>query len=508
MYVNEILARVQSQVDFAPQSTPGFTKYLVDTINDAYNDIWYERAWTFNTKTVDLAVYPDMSASQALYYFTGKTDVTTYPLVCEIGSKLMSISVTGVATPPFYNLVQPKLLEQLFGAYIYVDGRDYQIVDISVVDSGADYTLRFYVDVPFITTGALSTNIPYTNWAVKFKEYKLPSDLTEIEDISWNNNRDVGALRTGQAISLPERNANDVMLNYQLSAAKPYAYIPKSYSIMSDVNDAFTVTQNTGSGTAFGVGTYFFAWEIVDLVTGASTGITQPITVVITATNIVSLTFTDDRTLPSGQMRRLLAGTKRTTNSAIRWLYLQDIPLSSVAQPYDTTTNYTWRFTESSKTITITEYSRWISISTTNAGYRDNLFLLYYGNIDRKNVIFYPRLASADQNISGEVGDVSRESIASVRYLYKCAPLADDYEAPQFPAEFHNLLVWKTLEAVCLKFDKNTQANYYAKKYTEGLTNMLKRYGNEQNTIAVRTGSMGIRRGWSPYGHINYTGGT
>jgi hypothetical protein len=75
------------------------------------------------------------------------------------------------------------------------------------------------------------------------------------------------------------------------------------------------------------------------------------------------------------------------------------------------------------------------------------------------------------------------------------------------PAEFHHLLIHKVLENLCLKFDKQTQAAYYSRKYETMLRNFITRYGSERNTIAMRSNSMGIAGGfYYRRGIINYQG--
>ena len=86
MHLGEIISRVQQQEDFAPINTPICQKYLTDTINDAYQDLWYSRTWTFNTKTVDLPVYPDLDAADAGQLFATEQAVPGAPLETIIGA--------------------------------------------------------------------------------------------------------------------------------------------------------------------------------------------------------------------------------------------------------------------------------------------------------------------------------------------------------------------------------------------------------------------------------------
>ena len=507
MLARDIFARINSQADFAPTSTPGWLKYVSDTINDAYNEIWYSREWTFNTKTVELPVYPDLTAAQALELFTGETDATANPLVVVLGQTYGTITVTG-GTPTFYSQVDHALLEQLTGASLEIEGRDYTIVDYKIVDNGSTWSIWFYFDLPFFGAHPASTDVDITDWKLKFKQYKLPEDCVDIIDVSWNNTRDVGALRTGQAVALAPRTAHDAALNMQLTSAKPYCYVPYNNTYQGQLIQSFAVTQNTGVGTAFSTGTYYFAWEHVDMVTGASSGITEAITVNITATNVLSITFADNRTLPIGEYRRLLVGVRRTSDDLIQWYYCNYFATNSVVQPWDPDNPFIWRSETATKTLT---WGNYISASSLQGasyagGYQGQGQTHYIGNNDRKKILFYPRLSTIDFDRTTEVG-VIKESLATITYRSKCAPLVDQYDSPQLPAEFHQLIIFKALEAVCLKFEKDVQARYYAGKFQEQYRLMVTAYGNNHNIIMRKGNSMGIHGSFPvrPF-TINYQG--
>jgi len=508
MYLGEIISRVQSQADFAPINTPGFQKYLTDTINDAYQDLWYSRTWTFNTKTHDLPVYPDIDARDAGLLFASEQDSVGAPLQTSIGSTVFDITYDET-TVKFYSQTDPRFVEQLHGAYLCVEGRDYKIVDTQITDNGSDWTLRFFVDEPFRGDYLIGTTVEFQDWSIKFRTYKLPEDCTEIMDVSWSNLRDVGGLRQGQAFSLPARNANDLAINWQLTAAKPYAYIPGSATFMWDTYESFSVTETTGvSGTYFSTETIYFGFEDVDIATGAPAGIVNTVTFTPSANNVQSITFTDDRHIHVGVYRRILLGVKRTVNDPIKWVIFRNNPPTSLAQELSPTN--CWRYPETSITLTATSFYEFVGTNSNLAGWRDNRTINYIGPSSRKNITFYPRLSTKDidaKYLENKIWTTFYEaSVASVRYLYKCVPLADKFDSPQLPAEYHNLLVFKALESVALKFDKGGTASYYARKYDAMLKNMMTRYASERNTIATKSNSMGVSRGFMwRNGTINYT---
>jgi len=510
MQLSELKSRISSQADYAPTNTPGWDQYLTNILNDAYTKLWYERPWTFNTKTIDLMVYPDLSGTQALQLFTGQTNTTTYPLKTSVTQCSFTLAITG-ANPVFYIQVSPAEIENLIGASLEVEGRDYTIVDIYINDTGSDYEITFYVDYPYYGDHDTGGEVSITSWSIKFKEYKLPSDVNEIMDVSWRNNRDVGALRAGQAIGLAERSASDHNINWQLSSTKPSHYINKSYSYMYDTVDPLTVTQTTGLGTPYPVGTYYFAWERYDLVTGATSGILDAQTVSITASNVISLNWTDYRALPVGQARRLLLGVKRSANSVVKWVYLFDNYTGTVNQWLEPSKGTIWRYGSTSKSLSADSY---ISLTSTGASPRDgyrggsnSIQLNYNGNIDRKNILFFPRLGQADFSTNATTGRIlEHSSVATIRYLYKCMPLADDYDSPQLPAEYHNLLVFKALETISLKHGKLTEAAYYTRMSDDLLKGMLSRYGDQRNVKLVKGGSMSIGHSAQMLFKVNWLG--
>lgn len=508
MYLGEIISRVQSQADFAPINTPGFQKYLTDTINDAYQDLWYSKTWTFNQKTVDLPVYPDLDAEDAGALFASEQAVPGAPLQTTLFATYFEVTYAE-ATVKFYVQTDGRFYEQLHGAYLCVEGRDYKIVDTQLTDNGATWTLRFYVDEPFKGDYLYNTTVSFTSWSIKFRTYKLPEDCTEIMDVSWSNIRDVGGLRQGQAFSLPARNANDLALNFQLTAAKPYCYIAGSATYMWDTYESFSVTETTGSGgTYFGQDTLYFGWEDVDIATGAASGIVNTITYTPTANNVESITFEDDRHIHVGTYRRILVGVKRTINDPIKWVLFQNNPVTTLAQSVSSAN--VWRYPDTSLTLTATAYFAFVGVTSTQSGWRDNRVMNYIGGGSRKNITFYPRLTTKDIDakfLTNKIWTTFYEaSVASIRYIYKASPLYDKFDSPQLPAEYHNLIVFKALENIALKFDKAGTAAYYARKYDEMYKKMVLRYGNERNTIAVKSNSMGVQSGfyWRT-GTITYT---
>ncbi len=523
MYLDQLKTRIKSQTDFAPQSGQGYDQFLTSIINDAYHGIWYQRPWTFNTRTAELEVYPDLSAQQLLLLLTGTNDLTTLPLQIANGTKVLFIGNTP-GTPETYLTLKQDMFDQMLGAWIELDGRDYQIVDIRTNQDGGDYGVYlfldrvFYSNVPFLETATFETA------TVKFKTYKLPEDVSEILDVTFTNNRDVGGLRRGQVLPVNEKLANDYDLSYQQTGAKPMCFVPiTAQSFITDGDDFFTVTENTGGTTHFEANTtYYFAWERVDLCTGSTLGMSNPITYKPSSASVQSITFTAGRTLPLGQARRLIWGLKRPGTSDISWNYGW-LPYGTII-PWNNFTPTIPNFwiadedstTPETKTLTATGVITLMSSNSyLNNGMRHPLTISkYQGATQRKAIRLYPRPQTVDferrdpDGVSaGEPGPwYNIQSIATVRYVAKIPPLQEAYDTPMIPAEFHYLIVQKARVELYMRQDQLSHAAMAQRLYDEGMKSLISRYGNERSVVIQRS-QQGLTSGyWNNYlNTITYT---
>jgi len=522
MYLQQLRSSLLDQANWVPQNTVGLIQSLNGMINEAYTQIWFERPWLWNTRTYELSVYPDLDAATSLLWFTGQTDPTTTPLSVSAGtakpvlfSNIFFWRYTDtVLTSDFYTRVDEEMLSQLIGAWIEVEGRDYQIVDILIVNvpMSTDVEFQFYVDKLFTGPYEVPTDgsfITFTDWTIKFKTYKLPEDLFEIQDVGFRDNRDTDSVRWGTVKGISQRDAQRLSLPYQLTSNLPLYYVPESlFPFATDGTDQFSVAQNVGVGTAFPTGKYYFAWERIDLASGATLGMSEPIDIVVTANNIESFTFTESRKMPQGQARRMLFGfkTEGNTKSDIKWTYAQNYMYSNnLSQTYfDGTSNilnpFFWKFSNDDRTLLFTDWGAMLNaVGPRNLGYRapENV-TNYIGPTVRKGITFFPRAQPSNFMINDPDGRPWKmESACTIRYSFRPQALKDDYDTPVIPPEMHHLIVRRALVILYNKNGNPAQANQQLNQYMSEIKTWAMRYSSERDTIARLNQSWGV--GYSSY---------
>jgi len=523
VYLSQLRASLQDQIDFTPQNTQGIIQSLNNMLNEAYYSLWFEHPWLFNTREHELGVFPDLDAATSLLWFTGETDPTATPLVTQISKNTFTWIYTGVQLDTdFYKRINADMLQQLYGAWLTIENRDYQIVDIQIGNVGgigpANTFFTFYVDQPFYGEYASGVDIEFTDWTIKFKTYKLPEDLFEIQDVSFRDNRDVAALRWGKIPAVTAREGVRFAFPYQITTSLPAAYVPGAFMpLLTDGQEEFTTIATNVGTPAFPAGTYFFAWERMDLTTGATLGMSVPITITFGAATIDRIDFVPVTSLPEGQIRRLLIGqrTSGKTNSEIKWRYAQWYndnvnPLAQIiTDPTDSANKVNptiWHFYDSSVRLTAAQYRTLMTQSTSgqlNTNYRGNSITNYIGPTDRKTITFYPR----PQNINFSINDPDGrpwkiESMCTVRYSYRPQELKNEYDTPALPPEMHYLIVKRALVSAFNKFNKPAQANAMLTQYNKELAPYITRYSSERDTKVRLQQSWGGHR---PYDNLSWS---
>jgi hypothetical protein len=85
------------------------------------------------------------------------------------------------------------------------------------------------------------------------------------------------------------------------------------------------------------------------------------------------------------------------------------------------------------------------------------------------------------------------------RYYRKPHPMGLQTDAPELPAEFHVLVVYKALYEIFMKHDNLSQAEYYRKKYEKDLERLEDRYVDSVDLDIVRQQFGGNYRIWTPF---------
>ena len=82
----------------------------------------------------------------------------------------------------------------------------------------------------------------------------------------------------------------------------------------------------------------------------------------------------------------------------------------------------------------------------------------------------------------------SKDMDIEIRYLSRPKRLVADADAPEWPVQYHHLLVYMALADICLQHGMNTQSQLYERKSIELLDRMKQKYLSRTNRKYIRRG--------------------
>ena len=82
----------------------------------------------------------------------------------------------------------------------------------------------------------------------------------------------------------------------------------------------------------------------------------------------------------------------------------------------------------------------------------------------------------------------SQDMDVEIRYLSRPKRLVADSDTPEWPVQYHHLLVYMALADICLQHGMSTQAQLYERKTTELLDRMKQKYLSRTNRKYIRRG--------------------
>ena len=82
----------------------------------------------------------------------------------------------------------------------------------------------------------------------------------------------------------------------------------------------------------------------------------------------------------------------------------------------------------------------------------------------------------------------SEDMNVEIRYLARPKRLVADADTPEWPVQYHHLLVYMALADICLQHGMSTQAQLYERKSTELLDRMKQKYLSRTNRKYIRRG--------------------
>ncbi len=499
MNLTEIRNKVKSITDYSPELAV-YNEQLDILINDAYNAIWTEKRWKWAQKTTFLDIWPDLVPAQ------------------PDGTSIINASVTNnrrrvTFSGPIRAMESyPYVWE---GQVIQIQGRDYHI---DQVISGTEVRLR----EPFRGT----TTVDDETWKIKHRYYDLPADAVELLGVVHKDTPAVGKIPPYGAVrAITARREEDLNLREDFTNFYSECYIPYG---TSNVPPAETLGLSTNEvvGT-IPAGTYLEICWAFETDGGKKVGALSESKIILAgrqagpsgiqvsfltwdgvAVQATAYADTIDQTMNQfeGLRKRVYFNQNFNRTTGVRnaglpvWrevtfgstTVFPAIPgLDSEADPV--------RVLDTAATYDI------VSLTQVNPGNKR------YIDFDGLHMRFrpYPRPIGSDFTylwVDG-VGGINPINNANerqfrqweCRYYRKPARLGLQTDTPEFPVEFHQLIVYKVLHDIYSKHDNLGQASNYQRKYDVEVKRLEKRYVDSIDIDLVRGQFGSATRAWSPF---------
>lgn len=499
MNLTELRNKVKSITDYSPELSV-YNEQLDIMINDAYNALWTEKRWKWAQKTIFLDIWPDVVPLQP--------DGTTKNANVVNNRRRVTFSGPVRALDSY-----PYVWE---GQIIEIQGRDYFI---DQVIGGTEIRLRD----PFRGTN----NTDDVSWKIKHRFYDLPADAIEILGLMHKDTPAAGKIPPYGAVrGITARREEDLNLREDFTNFYSQAYIPYG---TSNVPPAETLDTNTVEveGT-IPSGTYLeFCWafetdggkkvgalsESKIVKAGSVQGMPSGIQLKFLTWDGIAVqapAYNNDIDQGMNQFEGLRKriyfnqNFNRATGERLPGLPVwREVTFGStyIAPGFaglNTETDPV-RVLDTVATYTV------INLDQVNPGNKR------YIDFDGLHLRFrpYPRpigsdfvyLYSAGAGGANPINNAPERQFRQweCRYYRKPARLGLQTDTPEFPIEFHQLVIYKVLHDIYSKHDNLSQAQNYKKKYDDEIKRLEKRYVDSVDTNLIRQ-QFGVRgRIYTPF---------
>tara|TARA_R110000751_G_scaffold60505_2_gene126241 strand:+ start:842 stop:2275 length:1434 start_codon:yes stop_codon:yes gene_type:complete len=468
MNLAQIKGRIKNQLDYTPVPSSALGNYLNSVINDAYYAIWHRRPYLFNQKETNVRVFKDLAN---IDIYNGGAALGGQSITWTYGS------TTATFARAFIQAGDTVTKDKFVGAYI----KD---------PNGVSYAIK-----NVLSTTSIKLGRPYegatassTTFTVYHRFAYLPTDLVEIMDVSFPN-FPINVNRSGKAHSIPRRIDVAVDLNQDLVGRKPHYYVPYSKEFANTLSNTLSLVAD-GSG-ALVDGDHYFAYSVVNA-EGAESGLAdiQSVTTSGAATITVTLNtaFAGSKKASEYQYNIYYAQKREGQDSYVFW---NIGVLNSYADFHDGTGG---NLTDEDTLV--------FNLTTLNDIQRDE-FNRFNEALGSKKIRFFPRPIAVDKSltVAHSSGDAPNElTFWHLRYTYKPQELADDYDVPSIPSEFHQLIIDRALIDVHAKYDNHTASSAAERRFASRVKALDARYSTERDGTLQRAQSMtwGAGRGTMP----------
>jgi hypothetical protein len=494
--LTEIRNKIKSITDYSPELAV-YDEQVDLLINDAYNAIWTEKRWKWAQKVIFLDIWPDLVPAQP--------DGTVKNANVLNNRRLVSFSgaIRALESYPY----------QWEGQIVEIQGRDYFI---DQVISSTQIRLR----EPFRGT----SDVDDITWKFKHRFYDLPADAIEILGLVHKDTPAVGKIPPYGAVrAITARREEDMNLREDFTNFYSQCYIPYG---TSNVPPAETLSLAVGEGS-LPLGTYLeLCWafetdggkkvgalsEPKILRAGTAQGLASGITVSFLTWDGVAVqapTYADgvDQTMNpfEGLRKRVYFNQNFNRTTGVRNAGLpvwREVTLGATATAPGisglNTSDDPVRVADTSATYIIAGLPQ---VSPGNKRYidYDGLHLRFrpYPRPIGADFTYLWAAGTADPAVNNAVERQFRQW--ECRYYRKPFRMGLQTDTPEFPIEFHQLVVYKVLHDIYSKHDNLAQANNYQRKYDTEIKRLQKRYVDSVDIDLVRGQFGGMTRTFSPF---------
>lgn len=472
-HVNEL-----SEVD---PDQRGYKDFVDETINQAINEIWLLKPWTFTFKEAELPIRPDITATSSGQDFDG----------LNMARRLSADGIIRELGDDFYS-------DTWQGQIIEFQGRE---VHISKIETGLSTTLWTHET---LRTEDGSSITEETDWTIKHRYYRLPEDCVKLVSFTHKDQPIPGVAQ--HSTYLETVISQDVCRQQERTGDYAEVIYPCEPLRIQPGKKIQVNTFNSASSDAIPEGTwlelawsFYFAGDYGPL--SESSGVFQiPDTAGNFSTIVVDcldefgeFIATPTRSQPLDKPHQIrYEGLKKVlwynanidqTNGVRAGLPCWK--MVSSFDPAETQIEYRPVIAEDD------DYNLGISyfgqIKNSDSG---GLFIgSQVQQIERRYIPHqtqqirpFPRINSYDKEyLYDEIGEdydapSDRFKVAIIRYISKPYPLSMSQDPNPLPPEFDNLVIYKALENVLMKNGATDRAAYYAMKFEKELTSLERRY--------------------------------
>jgi len=497
MNLTSIREKIKNTLDYSPD-LQGFNDQIDNLVNDAYLNIWTLRRWTWSQKLALFQFLPDILPTRDVV-----APITSVNANVQKGSRSVTFSAS-------IDRLTPESWE---GAIFDLDNFEYTI---SKVVSQSQILL----DKPFVGT----SNIDSTDWVIKKRYYKLPQDTLELLSLSHRDNPSnvgSGALPPYGKLRaiLPRRDEElNLRTDYKAAYAEAFVWTPPAFVPPAEKLTLTTTLREIEPTAGFPAGSFLeVCWAFLTA-DGQLSALSYPEVVQMPVQN----------------------GTYAVTANFLSW---DDQPI--VADSFQTQDRIPTQYEGFRKIIFWNEnFNRstgerlglpaWKffnvgGVIRNNVTFLNNIIaqdidasvtIPFFNCIDPGNPRYieidgqhlrirpYPRVDAFDVTVTQQAAIVGGPPkvpqdflrFGEMRYVYKPPLLAEATDTPEMPYEFHQLIVYKTLEELYLKLGNAAMSDTYRRRIERDVKALEKRYCDHIDSSIVRGRfNIGATEGFAPY---------